>query len=112
MFSFQPVFLRFDLSADFGYHFFEELFTFLARFGVDGMDFALAVSVGRRIPPFKQGIAYLINPAGACLADFAFIRLEIRRTRRVYGFFGYFFVIVLTVLKRLVFGEVLVDFVG
>ena len=76
------------------------------------MDFALAVSVGRGIPPFKQGIAYLINPAGACLADFAFIRLEIRRTRRVCGLFGYFSVIILTVLKRLVFGEVLLDFVG
>ena len=76
------------------------------------MDFAFAVSVGRGISPLKQGIAYLINPACACLADFAFIRLEIRRTRRVCGFFGYFSVVVLTVLKRLVFGEVLVDFVG
>ena len=76
------------------------------------MDFSLAVSVGRGIPPFKQVAAYLINPACACLADFALIRLEIRRTRRVCGFFGYFSVVVLTGLKRLVFGEVLFDFVS
>ncbi|MED9969385.1 MAG: hypothetical protein UFA98_05150 [Ruminococcus sp.] len=53
LFSFQSVFFRFDLGADFGYHFFEELFTFLARFGVDGMDFAFAESVGRGISSFK-----------------------------------------------------------
>ena len=76
------------------------------------MDLSFAVSVGRGITPFKQVVAYLINPACACLADFALIRLEIRLTRRVFVFFGYFSIVVLTVLKRLVFGEVLVDFVG
>ena len=65
MFFFQPIFLRFDFSADFGYHFFEELFTFPARFGVDGMDFALAVSVSRRIASFKELVVDLINSAGA-----------------------------------------------
>jgi hypothetical protein len=59
LFSFQSVFLRFDLSADFGDHFFEELFTFLARFGVDGMDFALAVSVV--LIDFDEEIGYRLT---------------------------------------------------
>ena len=59
------LFLRLNLSADFGYHFFEELFTLLTIFCVDGMDFALAVGVSRRIASFKEVVVDFINSAGA-----------------------------------------------